>query len=383
MTDAYQQPRAAAVPDKPVLDGLEAVWSVRWEAESGIPVRPVPAARRGVRDRHAAAHRVRVAARRARVLVHAHRHHGQVPADDRQGGVLPDRLGRQRAADRAAGAERLRGALRPVAALRPGLRTAGREAGRAGKAQRCWSPGGTSSSCASGSPRSTSAPSRRRGAGSGSRWTGRCSTPRSTTTAGACRKRAFLRNLARGEAYRAEAPTLWDVTFQTAVAQAELEDREAPGAFHRISFRAPDGLPGVGRDDAARAAARLRGAGRAPGRRALPAAVRRHGADAGVRRGGAGARAPARRAGQGVGHRDGVHLRRPDRRDLVAGARPADAGDRRTERAAASRGTGRGARRRRTTSWRARPCSRRARGSWSCCGNAATLTASRGPSPGR
>jgi valyl-tRNA synthetase len=54
-------------------------------------------------------------------------------------------------------------------------------------------------------------------------------------------QRAFLRNLARGEAYRAEAPTLWDVTFQTAVAQAELEDREAPGAFHRISFHGPDG----------------------------------------------------------------------------------------------------------------------------------------------
>src|SRR6202044_4261325 len=32
MTDAYQQPRAAAVPDKPALDGLEAVWSARWEA---------------------------------------------------------------------------------------------------------------------------------------------------------------------------------------------------------------------------------------------------------------------------------------------------------------------------------------------------------------
>jgi valyl-tRNA synthetase len=49
-------------------------------------------------------------------------------------------------------------------------------------------------------------------------------------------QRAFLRNLARGEAYRAEAPTLWDVTFQTAVAQAELEDREYAGAFYRISF---------------------------------------------------------------------------------------------------------------------------------------------------
>jgi valyl-tRNA synthetase len=49
-------------------------------------------------------------------------------------------------------------------------------------------------------------------------------------------QRAFLRNLSRGEAYTAEAPTLWDVTFQTAVAQAELEDRERPGAFHRLRF---------------------------------------------------------------------------------------------------------------------------------------------------
>ena len=54
-------------------------------------------------------------------------------------------------------------------------------------------------------------------------------------------QRAFLRNLRRGEAYLAEAPTLWDVTFRTAVAQAELEDREWPGAFHRISFYGQDG----------------------------------------------------------------------------------------------------------------------------------------------
>jgi valyl-tRNA synthetase len=49
-------------------------------------------------------------------------------------------------------------------------------------------------------------------------------------------QRAFLRNLARGEAYQAEAPVLWDVDYRTAVAQAELEDRERPGAYHRISF---------------------------------------------------------------------------------------------------------------------------------------------------
>jgi valyl-tRNA synthetase len=56
-------------------------------------------------------------------------------------------------------------------------------------------------------------------------------------------QRAFLRNLARGEAYSAQAPTLWDVTFATAVAQAELEDREVAGAFHRIRFIGPDGAP--------------------------------------------------------------------------------------------------------------------------------------------
>ncbi len=49
-------------------------------------------------------------------------------------------------------------------------------------------------------------------------------------------QRAFLRNLARGEAYQAEAPTLWDVTFRTAVAQAELEDKEQPAAYHRLAF---------------------------------------------------------------------------------------------------------------------------------------------------
>jgi len=50
---------------------------------------------------------------------------------------------------------------------------------------------------------------------------------------------AFLENLKRGEAYQIEAPTLWDVTFQTAVAQAELEDRERPSAYHRIAFGSP------------------------------------------------------------------------------------------------------------------------------------------------
>ena len=56
-------------------------------------------------------------------------------------------------------------------------------------------------------------------------------------------QRAFLRNLSRGEAYSSEAPSLWDVTFQTAVAQAELEAREYPGHYYRVAFHRSDGEP--------------------------------------------------------------------------------------------------------------------------------------------
>jgi valyl-tRNA synthetase len=54
-------------------------------------------------------------------------------------------------------------------------------------------------------------------------------------------QQAFLRNLARGEAYSAEAPTVWDVDDRTAVAQAEIEDRERPGAYHLLAFHGADG----------------------------------------------------------------------------------------------------------------------------------------------
>ncbi len=59
-------------------------------------------------------------------------------------------------------------------------------------------------------------------------------------------QRAFLRALARGDAYQAEAPTLWDTTFRTAVAQAELEDRELPGVYHRLRFASAPGGPEPG-----------------------------------------------------------------------------------------------------------------------------------------
>ncbi|MBN9194975.1 MAG: valine--tRNA ligase [Microbacterium sp.] len=52
---------------------------------------------------------------------------------------------------------------------------------------------------------------------------------------------AFLRNLERGEAYQALAPTLWDIDFRSAIAQAELEDREQQAAYHRLAFHRSDG----------------------------------------------------------------------------------------------------------------------------------------------
>ncbi|HEX6166656.1 MAG TPA: valine--tRNA ligase, partial [Acidimicrobiales bacterium] len=54
-------------------------------------------------------------------------------------------------------------------------------------------------------------------------------------------QRGFLRLVDRDLAYRSEAPTLWDVDFRSAVAQAELQDREMPGAYHKIRFDGPEG----------------------------------------------------------------------------------------------------------------------------------------------
>src|SRR5437660_296938 len=65
-----------------------------------------------------------------------------------------------------------------------------------------------------------------------------------TTIGGRSRRvsqRAFLHLVAKGVAYTAEAPTMWDVDFNTAVAQAEIEDREQDGLYHRIAFDREDG----------------------------------------------------------------------------------------------------------------------------------------------
>ncbi|MBF0441162.1 MAG: valine--tRNA ligase, partial [Oligoflexales bacterium] len=58
-----------------------------------------------------------------------------------------------------------------------------------------------------------------------------------------CRKisqLSFLDLINKGEAYSLEAPTYWDVDYKTAVAQAELEDREKEGFYHHLRFKVSD-----------------------------------------------------------------------------------------------------------------------------------------------
>lgn len=49
-------------------------------------------------------------------------------------------------------------------------------------------------------------------------------------------QQGFLNMLDRGAAYLSDAPTMWDVDFKTAVAQAEIEDREKGGKFFKLKF---------------------------------------------------------------------------------------------------------------------------------------------------
>jgi valyl-tRNA synthetase len=58
-------------------------------------------------------------------------------------------------------------------------------------------------------------------------------------------QRGFLHLLAGGHAYQQTAPTLWDIDFRTAVSQAELEDRDRPGAYHRLRFQRVGSEPGT------------------------------------------------------------------------------------------------------------------------------------------
>ncbi len=58
-------------------------------------------------------------------------------------------------------------------------------------------------------------------------------------------QRSFLDLHNKGHVYQLESPTMWDVDFQTAVAQAEVEDREKNGAYHDIEFGVLDEGDGI------------------------------------------------------------------------------------------------------------------------------------------
>jgi valyl-tRNA synthetase len=57
-------------------------------------------------------------------------------------------------------------------------------------------------------------------------------------------QQSFIDLYRKGYVYNVEAPTLWDVDFRTAVAQAESEDREQAGAYHRLRFAVEGGSQG-------------------------------------------------------------------------------------------------------------------------------------------
>jgi valyl-tRNA synthetase len=48
---------------------------------------------------------------------------------------------------------------------------------------------------------------------------------------------SFLDLLEKDEIYQAERPVMWDVDFQTAIAQAEVIDKELPSAYHHLRFK--------------------------------------------------------------------------------------------------------------------------------------------------
>ena len=172
---------------------------------------------------------------------------------------------------------------------------------------------------------------------------------------------------------RPRRPVLWDVDFRSAVAQAELEDRETPGRLppHRVP-PARRRRAGRHRDHPARADRGLRRPRRPPRRRALPAAVRHDRPHAAVRRRGRRSRAhPLADPEKGTGI--AMICTFGDITDVIWWRElqlPTRVG-RRRERPPRCRGARRGSSRRRgaaapTPSWPARPSSRPSAASSSC-----------------
>jgi valyl-tRNA synthetase len=236
MTDAYQNSRPAAVPDKPALDGLEAVWSVRWEADQvyafdrsrpraevySIDTPPLTVSG-SLHVGHAFSftHTDIIARYRRMTGMSAFYPIGWddngLPTERRVQNVYGVRCDPSLPYDPGFTPPEQPGKVEQLVSRRNFIELCERLTALDERAfEETWRRIGLSVD-----------------------WSLLYTTINESSRR--ISQRAFLRNLARGEAYRAEAPTLWDVTFQTAVAQAELEDREQAGAFYRISFQGPDG----------------------------------------------------------------------------------------------------------------------------------------------
>ena len=267
----------------------------------------------GLLHRHPPADGVGVAAHGIGLRLRADRRRRPLPAHAGLEGLLPHGVGRQRPADRAPGADLLRRDLRPVAALRPRLRAAGGTG-----------PGGHPGQPAQLHRAVPPADGRRR-----ARLRGTVAPHRALGRLGP-RLRHHRRPEPAGEPAHVPAqpgPGRGLLLRGADAVGRRLPDRRGAGrdGGPRAARRL---LPAAlrrhrDRDHAARAGRRLRGAGRPPRRRALRAALRDDGAHAALRGGGADPRPPPGRAGQGLGHRDDLHLRRRHRRRVVARARPA------------------------------------------------------------
>ena len=278
--------RPVSVPERPTLEGLEAKWSAVWERD-GVYSFDRSAPRDRVFSIDTPPPTVSGSLHVGHVFSFTHTDTDRaLPAHARQRGLLPDGLGRQRPADGAARAEPFRRALRPVGGVRPG--SCSRRARPSAKEPVSISRPNFVELCL----RLTESDEQAfealwRTLGLSVDWSMTYTTI--GTLAQRISQRSFLGLLARGGAYQLEAPTLWDVDFQTAVAQAELEDRERPGAMHRVRFAARGGAgggatAGADRDDAPGADPGVRRAARPPRRPPPPRARRQRRADAAVRR---------------------------------------------------------------------------------------------------
>ena len=286
-----------------------------------LPLRPHEAARRGVFDRHAASDGVGVAARGPRLQLHPHRHGRPLLAHARPRGLLPHGLGRQRRAHRAPRREFLRRALRSVASLRRRLRTAGDPRPQAAGFRPHLAPQlhrdlRTLDHRRREGFRVAVAPPRAVGRLGDDLHDDRRDGPTRVAAGVPAQPRPR-----RGVLRRRALPVGRHVPNGGQPGRAG--GSRAPGRLPRRHLPPPRRRHDHGVDHAARAPRELRGPRGAPRRRALPAAVRHHRHHARVRGRGSRGRPPFGRARQGNRRRDDLHVRRPDRRHVVARARAA------------------------------------------------------------